>query len=87
MEANGIEQDFLKEVREARPEDCKAIIAALYALEGRKDTDGELTSLGMLTGAVIEELTINGIMKRKYDNSSSRGPNEANEYKGKDSTQ
>ena len=48
MKANGIERDFLKEVREARPEDCKAIIAALYALEGRKDTDGELTSLGSI---------------------------------------
>lgn len=66
MKANGIERDFLKEVREARPEDCKTIIAALYSLEGRKDTDGELTSLGMLTGAVIEELAINGYMKMKY---------------------
>jgi len=66
MKANGIERDFLKEVREARPEDCKTIIAALYALKGRKDTDGELTSLGMLTGAVIEELAINGYMKMKY---------------------
>ena len=67
MKANGIERDFLKEVREARPEDCKTIIAALYALEGRKDEAGELTSLGMLTGAVVEELTINGVMKRKYE--------------------
>ena len=84
---NGIEQDFVKAVREARPEDCGVIIEALRALGGREDESGELTPLGFLVGAVIEELTINGIMKRKYDNSSSRGPNEANEYKGKDSTQ
>jgi len=67
MEANGIEQDFLKEVREARPEDCKVIIEALHALNGREDEDGELTPLGFLVGAVVEELTMNGIMKRKYD--------------------
>lgn len=66
MKANGIERDFLKEVREARPEDCKTIIEALYALEGREDEAGELTPLGLLVGAVVEELTINGIMKRKY---------------------
>ena len=67
MEANGIEQDFLKEVREARPEDCKVIIEALHALNGREDEDGELTPLGFLVGAVVEELTMNGIMKCKYD--------------------
>lgn len=66
MKANGIERDFLKEVREARPEDCKTIVKALYALEGRKDEDGELTPLGMLAGAVIEELMINGFLKMKY---------------------
>lgn len=66
METNGIERDFLKEVREARPEDCKTIIAAFYALEGRKDRSGKLTPLGMLAGAVIEELAINGFMKMKY---------------------
>ena len=66
MKTNGIEKDFLKEVREAHPEDCKAIIAALYSLEGREDEAGELTPLGVLVGAVVEELTINGIMKRKY---------------------
>lgn len=66
MKANGIERDFLKEVREARPEDCKTIIEALHALEGREDEAGELTPLGFLVGAVVEELTINGIMKRKY---------------------
>ena len=59
--------DFLKEVREARPEDCKVIIEALHALNGREDEDGELTPLGFLVGAVVEELTMNGIMKRKYD--------------------
>ena len=40
MKANGIERDFLKEVREARPEDCKTIIEALYALDGREGEDG-----------------------------------------------
>ena len=67
MKANGIERDFLKEVREARPEDCKAIIEAVRSLEGREDEAGELTPLGMLAAAIVEELTINGIMKRKYD--------------------
>lgn len=66
MKTNGIEKDFLKEVREARPEDCKAIIAALYSLEGREDEAGELTPLGFLAGAVIEELALNGLMKMKY---------------------
>lgn len=66
MKANGIERDFLKEVREARPEDCKTIIEALHALDGREDEAGELTPLGMLAAAIVEELTINGIMKRKY---------------------
>lgn len=66
MKANGIERDFLREVREARPEDCKTIIAALYSLEGLKDETGELTPLGFLAGAVIEELAINGYMKMKY---------------------
>ena len=65
MEMTGIEKDFLNEVRKARPEDCKAIIEALYSLEGREDEAGELTSLGLLTGAIIEELMINGILKRK----------------------
>lgn len=65
MKANGIERDFLKEVREARPEDCKAIIEAVRSLEGREDEAGELTPLGMLAAAIVEELTINGIMKRK----------------------
>ena len=65
MKANGIERDFLKEVREARPEDCKTIIKALYALEGREDEAGKLTPLGMLTGAIVEELIVNGIAKRK----------------------
>ena len=65
MEITGIEKDFLNEVRKARPEDCKAIIEALYSLEGREDEAGELTSLGLLTGAIIEELMINGILKRK----------------------
>ena len=66
MKANGIERDFLREVREARPEDCKAIIEAMQALDGREDEDGELTPLGMLAAAIVEELAINGIMKRKY---------------------
>lgn len=66
MKANGIERDFLREVREARPEDCKVIIEAVQALDGREDEDGELTPLGMLAAAIVEELTTNGIMKRKY---------------------
>ena len=70
MKANGIERDFLKEVRDARPEDCKVIIEALHALGGREDEAGELTPLGFLVGAVVEELTINGIMKRKYETES-----------------
>lgn len=63
MNANGIEKDFLQEVRDARPEDCKTIILALYALDGRKDKNGNMTSLGILAGAVIEELALNGFMK------------------------
>ena len=64
MEMTGIEKDFLNEVRKARPEDCKAIIEALYSLEGREDGSGELTSLGLLTGAINDALMINGILKR-----------------------
>lgn len=65
MNITGIEKEFLKEVRGSRPEDCKTIIAALYGLEGCRNPDGELTSLGMLAGAVIEELATNGFMKMK----------------------
>lgn len=64
---NGVEKDFLKEVREARPEDCRTIIEALQALDGREGEDGELTPLGFLVGAVIEELFVNGIMKQKHE--------------------
>lgn len=67
MKISGIEEDFLREVRNARPEDCKVIIAALNALDGREGEDGELTPLGFLVGAVIEELFVNGIMKQKYE--------------------
>ena len=67
MKANGIERDFLKEVRTARPEDCKTVIDLLNTLEGTEDEGGELTPLGMLKGAIIEELQINGVMKRTYD--------------------
>ena len=70
MKANGIERDFLKEVREARPEDCQTIInvlrAEVFTMDGYKDEAGELTPLGMLAAAIVEELTINGVMKRKY---------------------
>lgn len=65
MKPTGIEKEFLQATREASPEDCKTIVSALYALEGREDGSGELTSLGLLTGAIIEELMINGILKRK----------------------
>lgn len=71
MKVNGIERDFLKEVREARPEDCRRIIAALRAevdtKDGYRNEAGELTPLGMLAAAIVEELAINGIMKYKYD--------------------
>lgn len=63
MNTNGIEQDFLREVRKARPEDCDTIISLLYSLEGREDENGEETPLGLLAGAIAEELLINGIMK------------------------
>lgn len=63
MKTNGIEKDFLTEVRGANPEDCEVIISALYDLDGRENEDGELTPLGVLAGAIVEELTINGIMK------------------------
>ena len=66
MKANGIEKDFLKDVRDARPEDCKTVIEALNALEGKEYEDGELTPLGFLVGAIVEELTINGIKKFNY---------------------
>lgn len=67
MNANGIERDFLKEVREANPEDCKTIVAALLNLEGREDAEGELTPLGELVAGIIEELTVNGVWKRNYE--------------------
>ena len=66
MKITGIEKDFLKEVREASPEDCKKIIEMLYNLKGREDEAGKLTPLGFLVGAVIEELMIFGVMKRNY---------------------
>lgn len=66
MKENGIERDFLQDVREAKPEDCKTIVEALRALDGQKDENGELTSLGFLVCAVVEELTANGIMKMRY---------------------
>lgn len=66
MRANGIEQDFLREVWEALPEDSKAVIEALRALDGREDEDGELTPLGILAAAIVEELAIIAIMKREY---------------------
>ena len=63
---NTIEADFFMEVREADPEDCKTIIRALYALEGRRDEDGEYTPLGYLVGSLANELMGNGILKLKY---------------------
>ena len=64
MEPTEIEREFLQAIREASPEDCKAVIEALYSLEGREDGSGELTSLGLLTGAINDALMINGILKR-----------------------
>lgn len=66
MIANGIERNLLREVRNARPEECKAIIAALCAMEGRKDAAGRPTPLGYLAASLIEELAINGIAKMKF---------------------
>lgn len=65
---DGIEKDLLKEVKEAKPEDCKKIIDALNNLEGETDLNGELTTLGILKAVIIEELLINGIIKRKLLN-------------------
>lgn len=65
---DGIEKDLLKEVKEAKPEDCKKIIDALDHLEGETDLNGELTTLGLLKAAIIEELLINGIIKRRLLN-------------------
>ena len=65
MEPTEIEREFLQAIREASPEDCKTIVSALYALEGREDGSGELTSLGLLTGAINDALMINGILKKK----------------------
>ena len=71
MKANETEKELLKEVREASPEDCKTVIAALYALEGREDPDGgeddTLTPLGHLVGAIAGDLMVNGILKMKYE--------------------
>jgi len=73
MKISGTEQDFLREVRSARPEDCKVIISALQALDGREDAGGELTPLGFLVGAIIDELMINGILKRTHEEESLDG--------------
>lgn len=62
---NGVEMDFLQEVREARKEDCMAIIKALQTIEGIEDEDGELTPLGMLAEAIADELFVNGVMKHE----------------------
>ena len=67
MKANGIERDFLKEVRDARPEDCKVIIETLYGIPGQEeDEDGEYTPLGLLVGGIVQELLANGILKLEY---------------------
>ena len=65
MKVNGIEKDFLTTVREARPEDCKAIIDTLYGMPGQEE-DGEYTPLGLLVGGIIHELRANGILKFEY---------------------
>lgn len=66
MNITGVEKDYLKEVREARPEDCKTVIEALQRLEGREDEAGELSPLGMLVAAIVEDLELFGVMKRHY---------------------
>lgn len=66
MNITGVEEDFLKEIREASPEDCKTVIEALRSLDGREDEAGELTTLGMLAAAIVEDLELFGVMKRHY---------------------
>ena len=66
MNITGVEEDFLKEIREANPEDCKTVIEALRSLDGREDEAGELTTLGMLAAAIVEDLELFGVMKRHY---------------------
>ena len=64
MNITGVEEDFLKEIREANPEDCKTVIEALRSLDGREDEAGELTTLGMLAAAIVEDLGLFGVLKR-----------------------
>lgn len=52
-------------VRSARPEDCKAIIDAVQALDGRNCNNGDETPLGSLVYAIYEELSLNGILANK----------------------
>lgn len=73
MKVNAIEAELLKQVRNASPEDCKAIIDALYEMPGQQsenevDEDGEYecTPLGILCGAIVAELMGNGMFKFDY---------------------
>lgn len=63
-----IEKDFLAEVRTANPDDCKRIVniiqSAMRRQDGFKDENGDFTDLGLLAGAITEELTVNGILKQ-----------------------
>lgn len=81
IEANGIERDFLQEVRKARPEDCKAVIFAMNFIDGKADIEnGELTPLGILVSAIVEELTLNGVLKRTFDGGGVKSERMANEH-------
>lgn len=66
MNITGVEEDFLKEIREANPEDCKTVIEALRSLDGREDEAGELSPLGMLVATIVEDLGLFGVLKRHY---------------------
>ena len=64
---NEAEKVFLNEVRNASPEDCKTIIKALFKIPGQ-GIDDALTPLGLLIGALTNELMTNGVLKMEYDN-------------------
>ena len=63
MEVNGIEKDFLEQIREARAEDIRTIVEYLHKLKKREDRKGRLTTVAILTAAITEELILNGMVK------------------------
>ena len=72
MKANHIERDFLKTIREASPDDCKEILNLIQDIETAHksvfiDDTGEYTDIGLLMGAIKEELMINGVLKTQFN--------------------